>query len=262
MRVRFLTCDVFTDTRFGGNALAVLPDATGLTDAQMQQVAREFNYSESTFVLPSEHGHDRRVRIFTPTREVPFAGHPNVGTAFALAATGEFGSMTSARTVTFEEVAGLVPVRIEPRGPAAWWSAVLVRTHRAGAVQSGRDAVGRTRRRRARSDARGARHHHAPAGGCLGRSAVHDRRGGRPRGSGPGAGRPHVARAVGGDRRPARRSPLHPRPGWSSGGCHSQRAHRQRAQHRRAQHGWAWRTATWRRCAERRSVPNSQAQHR
>ncbi|MGB7982791.1 MAG: PhzF family phenazine biosynthesis protein [Candidatus Nanopelagicales bacterium] len=116
MRVPFLTCDVFTDTRFGGNPLAVLPDATGLSDAQMQQVAREFNYSESTFVLPAERGYDRRVRIFTPTREVPFAGHPNVGTAFALAASGALGEITSPRTVTFEQAAGVVPVWIEPRG--------------------------------------------------------------------------------------------------------------------------------------------------
>ena len=81
MGYRYYICDVFTDTRFGGNQLAVLPEAQGLSDRQMQQVAREFNFSESTFVLPAERGHDRRVRIFTPTTEVPFAGHPNVGTA-------------------------------------------------------------------------------------------------------------------------------------------------------------------------------------
>ncbi len=90
-RYRFYTCDVFTDTRFGGNQLAVLPEAEGLSGQQMQQIAREFNYSESTFVLPPEKGHDRRVRIFTPPYEVPFAGHPNIGTAFVLATTGAFG---------------------------------------------------------------------------------------------------------------------------------------------------------------------------
>jgi trans-2,3-dihydro-3-hydroxyanthranilate isomerase len=111
-RYRFYTCDVFTDTRFGGNALAVLPEAEGLRADQMQRIAREFNYSESTFVLPPEQGHDRRVRIFTPPREVPFAGHPNIGTAFVLASMGAFGSLDEPRDITFEEEAGLVPVTI------------------------------------------------------------------------------------------------------------------------------------------------------
>ncbi len=113
MRRRFVTCDVFTDTRFGGNPLAVVLDAEGLDGARMQQVAREFNYSETTFVLPAEQGHDRRVRIFTPSREVPFAGHPNVGTAFVLASLGEFGPLDDPLTVTFEEVSGLVPVSVQ-----------------------------------------------------------------------------------------------------------------------------------------------------
>ena len=111
-RYRYFTCDVFTDTRFGGNQLAVLPEADGLSTGQMQQIAREFNYSESTFVLPSEAGHDRKVRIFTPPREVPFAGHPNIGTAFVLATMGAFGPLDAPRTVVFEEEAGLVPVAI------------------------------------------------------------------------------------------------------------------------------------------------------
>jgi trans-2,3-dihydro-3-hydroxyanthranilate isomerase len=115
MRHRFLLCDVFTDTLFGGNPLAVVPDARGLTDARMQQIAREFHFSESTFVFPPEAGHTRRVRIFTPTMEVPFAGHPNVGTAFALASTGELGALDGRLTVTFEEKAGLVPVVVERR---------------------------------------------------------------------------------------------------------------------------------------------------
>jgi len=112
MRYRYYTCDVFTDTRFGGNPLAVLPEAEGLSAAQMQLIAREFNYSESTFVLPAEKGHDRRVRIFTPPAEVPFAGHPNIGTAFVLASTGAFGPLDEPRTVVFEEDAGLVPITI------------------------------------------------------------------------------------------------------------------------------------------------------
>lgn len=112
-RYRYCICDVFTDTRFGGNQLAVLPDARGLSDAAMQQIAREFNFSETTFVLPPEQGHTRRVRIFTPRAEMPFAGHPNVGTAFALASAGEFGPLDQPLTVTFEERAGPVPVTVE-----------------------------------------------------------------------------------------------------------------------------------------------------
>ncbi|MCX6373334.1 MAG: PhzF family phenazine biosynthesis protein [Actinobacteria bacterium] len=121
MRYRYFTCDVFTDTRFGGNQLAVLPEAQGLSDRQMQQIAREFNFSETTFVLPPESGHDRRVRIFTPPREVPFAGHPNIGTAFVLAAMGVFGALETPTSVTFEEEAGLVPVAIEKREGGRIW---------------------------------------------------------------------------------------------------------------------------------------------
>ena len=120
MGYRYYICDVFTDTRFGGNQLAVLPEAQGLSDRQMQQVAREFNFSESTFVLPAERGHDRRVRIFTPTTEVPFAGHPNVGTAFTLAATGVLGPIERPVTVTFEEKAGLVPITVTRRNGSIW----------------------------------------------------------------------------------------------------------------------------------------------
>ena len=121
MGYRYYICDVFTDRRFGGNQLAVLPEAEGLSDEQMQQIAREFNFSESTFVLPAEAGHTRRVRIFTPTTEIPFAGHPNVGTAFALAAAGEFGRIDGTITVTFEEKAGLVPVSIHRREGDRFW---------------------------------------------------------------------------------------------------------------------------------------------
>ena len=112
MKYRFYTCDVFTETRFGGNPLAVLPDARGLTSRQMQQIAREFNYSESTFVLPGKSGHSRQVRIFTPATEVPFAGHPNIGTAFTLASTGELGPVDDEIEIVFEEKAGPVPITI------------------------------------------------------------------------------------------------------------------------------------------------------
>ncbi len=120
MRYRYFICDVFTDIRFGGNQLAVLPEAGGLSDRQMQQIAREFNFAESTFVFPPEAGHTRKVRIFTPATEVPFAGHPNVGTAFALATAGELGPIDGSITVIFEEKAGLVPVSIHQREGRIW----------------------------------------------------------------------------------------------------------------------------------------------
>ncbi len=81
--------DVFTDAPFGGNPLAVVTDATGIPEAQLQKIAREFNFSETTFVYPPEDpAHTARVRIFTPMNEVPFAGHPTVGTATVLAGMG------------------------------------------------------------------------------------------------------------------------------------------------------------------------------
>ncbi len=113
MKYRYYICDVFTDTRFGGNQLAVLPQAERLPAQQMQQIAREFNFSETTFVFPAKAGHTRHVRIFTPAREIPFAGHPNIGTAFVLASIGEFGEIKSSLTVTFEEDAGLVSIAIQ-----------------------------------------------------------------------------------------------------------------------------------------------------
>jgi trans-2,3-dihydro-3-hydroxyanthranilate isomerase len=85
-RYRFVQYDVFTGTPFGGNQLAVLPDAAGLSASEMQAIAREMNYSETTFVLSATDPKAlRRVRIFTPAAELPFAGHPVIGTTFALA---------------------------------------------------------------------------------------------------------------------------------------------------------------------------------
>jgi len=112
----FYTADVFTDTLFGGNQLGIIPDARGLTTEQMLAIAREFNYSESTFVFPPENpAHTRRVRIFTPGGEVPFAGHPTVGTAHVLAAIGEV-PLTGAETrIVLEENVGPVPVVIRAR---------------------------------------------------------------------------------------------------------------------------------------------------
>ncbi|HEX9946361.1 MAG TPA: PhzF family phenazine biosynthesis protein [Allosphingosinicella sp.] len=109
----FVTVDVFTDRRFGGNPLAVFPDARGLADAEMQAIAAELNLSETTFVLPpADPANTARVRIFNRSAEMPFAGHPNVGTAFVLGgrepAPGDL--------LRFEEMAGLVEVRLR-RGP-------------------------------------------------------------------------------------------------------------------------------------------------
>ena len=117
MRHRFVTADVFTERAFGGNPLAVLPDARGLDPARMQEVAREFNLSETTFVLPpAAPAHTRRLRIFTPVREIPFAGHPTVGTALVLAATGAIELEGEITRITFEEGAGPVPVTIRSAG--------------------------------------------------------------------------------------------------------------------------------------------------
>ncbi len=114
MRYHFYTADVFTDRSFGGNQLAVLPDARGLDDEQMQAVAREFNHSESVFVLPPEDpAHTRRVRIFTPGAEVPFAGHPTVGTAFVLATAGHVPVREGHNQIVLEEGVGPVSVRVE-----------------------------------------------------------------------------------------------------------------------------------------------------
>src|SRR5262249_20441618 len=109
MQRRYITVDVFTDRAFGGNPLAVVLDAGGLTTEQMQAIATEFNYSETTFVLPpANKGNDANVRIFTVRSELPFAGPPNVGTALVLATPA---AKTRAR-VKFEKKAGLVPVEI------------------------------------------------------------------------------------------------------------------------------------------------------
>ena len=112
-RFRYLTADVFTDEPFGGNQLAVFPDATGIPDHRLQKVAREFNFSETTFVFPpSDPAHTRRVRIFTPGTELPFAGHPTIGTAHVLAATGDVPLTRELTSIVFEEKVGPVPVSI------------------------------------------------------------------------------------------------------------------------------------------------------
>jgi trans-2,3-dihydro-3-hydroxyanthranilate isomerase len=104
---RYVVCDVFTDTPLTGNQLAVFTDARGLDGEQMQALARELKFSESTFVLPAEDGGHARMRIFTPTAELPFAGHPTLGTAFVLA------TPLQTPEIRLETLNGIVPVRFE-----------------------------------------------------------------------------------------------------------------------------------------------------
>jgi trans-2,3-dihydro-3-hydroxyanthranilate isomerase len=120
MKLNFVTVDVFTGTQFAGNPLGVVLNAEGLSGGQMQAIAAEFNLAETTFVLPpKDPANTAEVRIFTPRYEMPFAGHPNVGTAFALARAGKsYGRAIEGERVVFEEKAGLVPISILREGPA------------------------------------------------------------------------------------------------------------------------------------------------
>jgi trans-2,3-dihydro-3-hydroxyanthranilate isomerase len=108
---RYVVCDVFTDTPLTGNQLAVFTDARELPESSLQLLARELNYSETVFVYPPEGDGHVRLRIFTPGRELPFAGHPMLGTAFVLA-----GPMQLTE-IRLETGSGLVPVRLERDGP-------------------------------------------------------------------------------------------------------------------------------------------------
>lgn len=120
MRYDFMILDVFTDKAFGGNQLAVLTDARGISAQAMQMIAREFDYPETTFVLPpSDPSYARRVRIFTPGGELPFAGHPTVGTACALAMAGH----TEVGEVILEE--GVGPVAVVTTNVSGAYSARL-----------------------------------------------------------------------------------------------------------------------------------------
>jgi trans-2,3-dihydro-3-hydroxyanthranilate isomerase len=122
MKYGFRIVDVFSDRPFGGNQLAVLTDARGLSDDQMQSIAREFNFAETTFVLPPEiEGGPPRVRIFTPRAELPFAGHPSIGTAAVLVREG----LAPAGTVTLGLAVGPVAVDVAERGEAM--EGVLIR---------------------------------------------------------------------------------------------------------------------------------------
>ena len=108
-RYRYVVADVFTDTPLTGNQLAVFTDARDLPEARLQELAREMNFSETVFVYPSEVAHVR-IRIFTPAVEVPFAGHPTLGSAFVLAGPLQLDE------ITLETGRGVVPVRLEREG--------------------------------------------------------------------------------------------------------------------------------------------------
>jgi trans-2,3-dihydro-3-hydroxyanthranilate isomerase len=117
MNARYLTADVFTDRRFGGNQLAVFPDAREISPDLMPHIAREFNYSETTFVLPpADPSHTAKVRIFTPGGELQFAGHPTVGTAHILATIGAVAITGAETRIVFEEGVGPIPVTIHSTG--------------------------------------------------------------------------------------------------------------------------------------------------
>jgi len=117
MQIAFEQVDVFTDRPFAGNALCVVPDGIGLSDEQMQAIAREMNLSETTFVLPpTDPAATYRMRIFTPAKEIPFAGHPSVGTAFVMARAGRF-PLQEPVTRIFQQVGvGTLPLDIEVSG--------------------------------------------------------------------------------------------------------------------------------------------------
>jgi trans-2,3-dihydro-3-hydroxyanthranilate isomerase len=121
-RHRFVTLDVFTSSAFGGNQLAVFPDASGIPDDALLRITREFNFAEVTFCYPPANpAHTKRVRIFTPAREIPFAGHPTVGTAIALIELGMAGAhVGEPATLVLEEGVGPIPVTVKraPGTPA------------------------------------------------------------------------------------------------------------------------------------------------
>jgi len=124
--LRYLIVDVFTDRPLSGNQLAVFTDARGLDDALMQSLAREMNFSETVFVLPKEKGGTARIRIFTPTRELPFAGHPTLGAAFVI------GTTVQLDRIDLETGAGLVPVALERQMATVtfgWMSQPLPASH-------------------------------------------------------------------------------------------------------------------------------------
>jgi trans-2,3-dihydro-3-hydroxyanthranilate isomerase len=136
---RYVLADVFTDTPLAGNALAVFTDAREIPEEQLQPLAREMNLSETVFVLPAEGDGHARIRIFTPAAEIPFAGHPTLGTAFVLAAPLQL------QEIRLETGAGLVPIRLERDGPRiefGWMSQPLPTNEPFAAEREVLDALG------------------------------------------------------------------------------------------------------------------------
>jgi len=122
MTLKFCTLDVFTDHRFGGNPLAVFTDVPELPTDFMQNIAREFNLSETVFVVqPRDPRATRRLRIFTPARELPFAGHPTIGAAHVLVEEGLAGVSGNSGSFLLEEEVGLVPVSVNRQANGAWF---------------------------------------------------------------------------------------------------------------------------------------------
>lgn len=124
---RFFTLDVFTDIPFAGNQLAVFPDAQGMPEDRLQAIAREFNLSETVFVYPpGDPANTARIRIFTPATELPFAGHPTIGTAVLLAALRRVKRRGGKAQVVLEEGVGAVPVEVGFSGTVPTWAQLTV----------------------------------------------------------------------------------------------------------------------------------------
>lgn len=141
-RYRFFQADVFTDRPFGGNQLAVFTDARGLSDGEMQTLAREMNFSECTFLFPPDSPEAvKRVRIFTPAKELPMAGHPTVGTAHVLAHLGDIDVQDGSTEVTLELGIGPVAVAVEGRDGAPDFVWMVHREPEFGAVRDDRERV-------------------------------------------------------------------------------------------------------------------------
>ncbi len=141
-RYHFVQADVFTDRAFGGNPLAVFTDARGLSAEEMQTLAREMNFSESTFVLPPEIPNAvKRVRIFTPGKELPMAGHPTVGTAYVLAQRGELDTRDGLTEATLQLGIGAVKIAVEGRDHAPQFVWMAHREPEFGAVRDDRERI-------------------------------------------------------------------------------------------------------------------------
>jgi trans-2,3-dihydro-3-hydroxyanthranilate isomerase len=122
MKLPFCTVDVFTEHRFGGNPLAVFVDAPELPADLMQSIAREFNLSETVFIVkPRDPRAKRRLRIFTPARELPFAGHPTIGAAQVLVEEGLAGVSGDSGNFLFEAEVGLLPINVKRQQDGAWF---------------------------------------------------------------------------------------------------------------------------------------------